>query len=381
MKRICLMLLCFCFTFFVFAQKQKVAVYVTGDEKIESSTCKILGSELVAAIVTTNEYSAVERTSEFLLEINKEQVYQRSGNVDDTQISVLGKQFGVDLVCVANITSFQDSYYLQVRLIDVENANVVATARETSSLHDITEIVSVSEKLAFSLLKKEEDSQIVYNREYSTYLKSNDPNVFLSRIERRENYTIVYFKYTPETSRGIYINSGSYILDKETNVRYKLISADNIVVSKGGRLTQTIAGEMLEYRLYFEPIASFTKIIDIIETPSGGGFNFYDVRLNPFTSQNEHVFLDYAAERLSDIISKLTYFFVVSNTHSSPRNIYIEGQYVGQVEGYSVQTFKIPLALQGNVESIQASGYIVSPNKEYANISGVKANETITIKF
>ena len=318
---------------------------------------------------------------EFLLEINKEQAYQHSGFVDDSQISALGKQFGVDLVCIANITLFKDSYYLQVRLIDVENANVISTARETSTLEDLTEIINVSERLASSIIKEnKEEVPTIYNREYSTYLKSNDPNVFLSRIEQRNNYTIVYFKYTAESSNGIYINSNCYILDKETQYKYKLLSANNIVVSNGGKLTYPEIGEILEFQLYFEPIANSTKTIDIIEQ-TRIGFNFYNINLVPFTSAHEHVFLDYAEEILNNIIDKLTYNLIITNTHSSPRNIYIEGEYIGTVDGYAAKSFRIPIKLQGYIESIQASGYIVNPNKEYGNISGVKANKTITIKF
>ncbi|MBP5400623.1 MAG: hypothetical protein J6Y35_03225 [Bacteroidales bacterium] len=130
----------------------KVAVYVTATESVPKETKKIIGSEVVAAFVATKEYNAIERTVEFLSEISKEQDYQRGGNVDDSQICELGRQFGVDLVCVTDITKFQEKFYVQARLIDVEKAIVLATAREIAQLEDLDAIMKLASSLAQSLI-------------------------------------------------------------------------------------------------------------------------------------------------------------------------------------------------------------------------------------
>ena len=135
----------------VFAQT-KVAVYVTATETVPIETKKIIGSEVVAAFVATKEYNAIERTAEFLTEISKEQDYQRGGNVDDSQICELGRQFGVDLVCVTDITKFQDKFYVQARLIDVEKAIVLATAREIAQLETLDDIMKLASTLAQNLI-------------------------------------------------------------------------------------------------------------------------------------------------------------------------------------------------------------------------------------
>ena len=98
------------------------------------------------------EYNAIERTSEFLGEISKEQDYQRGGNVDDSQICELGRQFGVDLVCVTDITKFQEKFYVQARLIDVEKAIVLATAREIAQLENLDDIMKLASTLAQNLI-------------------------------------------------------------------------------------------------------------------------------------------------------------------------------------------------------------------------------------
>lgn len=151
MKKIVLIMM-ICLPMMVMAQK-KVAVYVTSDDNgIDNTTKGIIGGELVRAIVKTQKYQAVERTADFLKQINKEQEYQHSGTVDDEQISALGKQFGVDYVCVANVMPFRDKVYMQARLIDVETATVLAIARETSSMSDIEEIIAASEVVANVLI-------------------------------------------------------------------------------------------------------------------------------------------------------------------------------------------------------------------------------------
>ena len=136
----------------VFSQTQKIAVYVTGGENVSMETKKIIGSELVSAIAANEKYNAVERTAEFLSQINKEQNYQRSGNVDDSQISELGKQYGVDLVCVTELIPYESSYYIQARLIDVETATIKKTAREISDLANLPSIIQMSESLANKLV-------------------------------------------------------------------------------------------------------------------------------------------------------------------------------------------------------------------------------------
>lgn len=136
----------------VLCAQTKVAVYVTATETVPKETKKIIGSEVVAAFVATKEYNAIERTVEFLTEISKEQDYQRGGNVDDSQICELGRQFGVDLVCVTDITKFQEKFYVQARLIDVEKAIVLATAREIAQLEDLDAIMSLASSLAQSLI-------------------------------------------------------------------------------------------------------------------------------------------------------------------------------------------------------------------------------------
>ena len=105
----------------------KVAVYVVGTEG--DGINEFIGAYLVDAIVNGSNYLAVERTADFIKELNKEQEYQRTGAVDDNQISLLGQQFGVQLVCVAKVGKVGHKQFVSARLIDVETATVRSSTK------------------------------------------------------------------------------------------------------------------------------------------------------------------------------------------------------------------------------------------------------------
>lgn len=90
----------------MFAQT-KVAVYVAPNDKLNETTLQIIGSELVAGIVTNNEYIAIERTQEFLAAIQQEQ-NSSDQTIDDDKLRTLGKQVGASIVCAANVIPYQD---------------------------------------------------------------------------------------------------------------------------------------------------------------------------------------------------------------------------------------------------------------------------------
>ena len=133
------------------AQQKKVAVYVTGQQ---TGINKVLGDQLVAAFAKSGKYIAIERTASFLAELGKEQNYQRTGAVDDNELSRLGKQFGVQLVCVADVSDVFGEKYVSSRLIDVESAEVVNTSNATSKLESMQELLKVTEGLAKELTAK-----------------------------------------------------------------------------------------------------------------------------------------------------------------------------------------------------------------------------------
>jgi TolB-like protein len=133
-------------------KKQRIAVYVTGG-KTETDN-DVLTSNLKSAITASQSYEAVERTTEFLRQLRKEQSYQHaSGNVDDNDIARLGKEAGVQYVCVAELVPVPGGDFVTARLIDVEKASVVASADGADKITDLPSLMSMSKSIAAQLIQ------------------------------------------------------------------------------------------------------------------------------------------------------------------------------------------------------------------------------------
>ena len=111
--------------------KQKMAIYVT--KSSDTDKAKRVSSWLMENLTNSGAFITVERTSDFLAALQKEQNYQRSGNVNDNQLSRLGQQFGVNMVCVIDIAGD----YTMMRVINVETSVIMATA-ENRSVNEMT---------------------------------------------------------------------------------------------------------------------------------------------------------------------------------------------------------------------------------------------------
>ena len=129
----------------------KVAVYVTrtGNRDVDV----ILGDQLVSGFAKSGDYIAVERTNAFLKQINKENKYQQSGAVDDnSRLAELGRRFGVQYVCVAKTTMWNDAYFISARLINVETAEATKVYNaENRKIESSQDVIEVSQEIAISL--------------------------------------------------------------------------------------------------------------------------------------------------------------------------------------------------------------------------------------
>jgi len=155
MKKILFLLLSLC-CFAVAQEKQKIAVYMVGEESKEiQGMHKIIGAELAKAISGSGRFSAIDRTAQILEQLSKEHKFQRSGAVDDKQIKALGKQFGIEYLCIAEITTVKGgAYYIDVRLVDVVTAeNKAISTGHSTDLWDISEMVNKSQQLAQELME------------------------------------------------------------------------------------------------------------------------------------------------------------------------------------------------------------------------------------
>lgn len=132
--------------------KKKVAVYVSGSE-VESSIRKVLGAKLVTAITSSGDFAAVERTSEFLAALTKENDYQMSGEVRDSQIAKLGQKFGVKYVVVADVSEAFEELFIAARLINVETGLVEKAYDVNGPAESMQQLITLSKDVAGGLLR------------------------------------------------------------------------------------------------------------------------------------------------------------------------------------------------------------------------------------
>lgn len=150
MKTIQLILMFGFFITNIALSQQKVAIYVTGGN--DTGIKKVLGDKLVEAFVKSGKYTAVERTSSFLDELSKEQTPSNDNLIKDSELSRIGRQFGVQLVCVAEISEVFGEKYVSARLIDVETVEILTTSNSgNSSIKTMADLIALSEKISSEL--------------------------------------------------------------------------------------------------------------------------------------------------------------------------------------------------------------------------------------
>jgi len=151
MKRILILILTLC----AIAAAQdlpRIAVYVTGN--VGNNEKKALGTNMLASLVKSGRYKTIERNEDFLSAIDKEQIKQRSGAIDDNQISTLGRQFGVKFVCIADITPALGEFLVSARIVDVETAVVDLIGRSPSQLKTMADLMKVSDEVVTNMFRQ-----------------------------------------------------------------------------------------------------------------------------------------------------------------------------------------------------------------------------------
>lgn len=138
---------------------KKVAVYITQSDASKDIS-HVLGDQLVSGFANTGRYIAIERTNQFLSQISAEHSYQRTGFVDDKTISILGKQFGVQYVCVADITDILGEKYISARMLDVETAEIINMYEASANIQTIDDVVSIARQATNKLSKGNYNEQL-----------------------------------------------------------------------------------------------------------------------------------------------------------------------------------------------------------------------------
>ena len=384
-----------------------VAVYVTGDETIDKATKQIIGSEIVAAIVKNPDYNAVERTADFLHKLIEE---QEGIELTDQQIRALGQQFGVEQVCVANIMPYNNQFYIQARMLSVENAVVLATAREISSLLNLDDIVLTSEKLARRLVgvntTNNKELQIVdnikYDKEYSTIQYQNDSKCDIISIDNTGNNTLVSFKYITANNSSFMFSSTAYIIDNSTGNKYKCIKVDGI----SSTAFQDVQAGIIPFIATFEKLPHGISNITITESISNG-WTWKNIVLKPYGRADYYQLEDKTLEKYKKALNQQTqaaktqdesinkiansiqgvvnaftsYSLTVINSKSDQYIIQINGEPIGVASAHGNTVLRVPVNLYGTLKATQRNGYLLFPTVYTFQVPHQNIGANITIRL
>jgi len=164
----------------------KIAVHVTGSRNAGES--RALTTFILAALIKSGKYEAVERSEDFVTQINRELETQHSGIVDDNQIRRLGMQAGVQFVCVADITKVLGAYQMSARIINVETAKVIAIGVASSDMESIEEMEILANDIVAKMLGLKSANQVLGESEKDKRLreKADADRRKKMEIERRK---------------------------------------------------------------------------------------------------------------------------------------------------------------------------------------------------
>lgn len=131
--------------------KKQVAVYVT-ESDVDDEIKRVVQQKFITALTQSNRYRVLERNSEFLKAIQRDRDYSTSGEVKDSQIVAIGKQYGAKIVLVVDLSELYSELVIQARMVDVESGTITASAEESSDVSSVRQLMSLVEKVAGKLI-------------------------------------------------------------------------------------------------------------------------------------------------------------------------------------------------------------------------------------
>lgn len=137
----------------------KIAVYVVGGKSAGED--RALTAYILSALINSGRYEAVERSDDFVAQINQELETQYSGAVDESQIRRVGMRAGVQFVCVAEITPAFGAYQLSARIVNVETAKVAGIGVASSDMESMVEMEILANDIVAKMLGLKRADQVL----------------------------------------------------------------------------------------------------------------------------------------------------------------------------------------------------------------------------
>jgi hypothetical protein len=129
----------------------KIAAYAYGSK--DPALCRAVATRLMTALVNSGRYRASEEYREFF-------EYAAAGHVNAPapisvgQFKLIGQQFGVDYVCVAEVASVFGEERIFAHIVDVKTAKIVAMGAGDTPLGKPADLTAASDQVIDALLNE-----------------------------------------------------------------------------------------------------------------------------------------------------------------------------------------------------------------------------------
>ena len=135
------------------AAPKKVAVYVVGP--ISKADKSIVSSAVMARMSGNKDYAPFARNEAFLKALLKEQDYQTSGDVPESEIREVGGRLGVDYVIGVSVVISSDyECHMTAELINVETGAVLKAVSQDREYTGSSTLSAMAKNVAYRLLNK-----------------------------------------------------------------------------------------------------------------------------------------------------------------------------------------------------------------------------------
>lgn len=140
-----------------------------GSTDVSSMEKAMVRGELRKAIVNHGGYEAFTRAD--IDQLMKEQDFQRTGMVNETDIKRLGEMSGADYICISTLSKSQAEFYVEAYLINVETGSISNPASQYGELvgGKLANMLLVCQSLAKELISNAGKTSVA-----RTYGKSAD---------------------------------------------------------------------------------------------------------------------------------------------------------------------------------------------------------------
>src|SRR6056297_543691 len=132
------------------AFSQRIAVLDSLVEKNVDPSVQIPVTEkLIEVFVGKTNYTVIDRTD--VQSVMSERKFQLSGMVKTEEIREVGHYLGADLICLAKVSLVGQTFFISVKMIDVENGTIVGQATDQSR-GSIEVVLQLAESAGMKLL-------------------------------------------------------------------------------------------------------------------------------------------------------------------------------------------------------------------------------------